>query len=55
MFKKYFCIVCGYIYYEEFGDIDSGIEPGTRWEDIPDNWSCPECNVSKSDFTMIEF
>ena len=55
MYKRYFCIVCGYIYDEEVGDIDSGLVAGTKWEDIPDDWVCPECNVGKSDFIMIEF
>ena len=40
-FKKWECIVCGWIYDEELGWPDDGIEPGTRWEDISDDWLCP--------------
>lgn len=47
---KYICTVCGYEYDEAFGDPDSGIAPGTRWEEIPDDWSCPVCGASKDDF-----
>ena len=46
------CVLCGFVYYEAEGDPDSGIAPGTRWEDIPDDWSCPECNAAKSEFDM---
>lgn len=52
--RKYECIVCGYIYDEQLGDPDSGIAPGTRWEDIPEDWSCPECGVGKDDFELLE-
>jgi rubredoxin len=48
--RKFVCTVCGYIYDEEAGDPDSGIAPGTKWEDIPDDWVCPVCGVSKNDF-----
>ena len=48
--KKYVCTVCGYVYDPEKGDPDSGIAPGTEFEDIPDDWVCPVCGVSKSDF-----
>ena len=51
---KYVCNVCGYIYDPEIGDIDSGIEPGTLFEDIPDTWVCPLCGVTKSDFLLVE-
>jgi len=46
-FQKYKCVVCDYIYDEELGDPDSGIEAGTKFEDIPEDWSCPECGVTK--------
>jgi rubredoxin len=52
--KKYRCIVCGYVYDPEEGDPDSGIMPGTPFEDIPDNWSCPVCGVAKADFVPID-
>ena len=47
-FKKYICAACGWIYDEEQGDPDSGLEPGTRFEEIPDDWVCPECGVDKT-------
>ena len=52
--KKYMCVVCGFVYDEETGLPEEGIEAGTRWQDIPENWVCPECGVAKSDFEMIE-
>ena len=47
---KYICTVCEYIYDPELGDPESGIEPGTAFEDIPDDWVCPLCGVGKEDF-----
>ena len=52
--KKYRCNVCGYIYDEALGDPDSGIQPGTKFEDIPDDWACPVCGVTKRDFELAE-
>ena len=52
--KKYICDVCGYIYDPATGDPDSGIEPGTAFEDIPDDWVCPLCGVGKDDFSVVE-
>ena len=52
--RKWQCIVCGWIYDEVEGHPEDGIEPGTRWEDIPEDFVCPECGVSKEDFDMIE-
>lgn len=52
--KAYMCVICGYIYEEAKGDPDSGVAPGTRWEDVPLNWTCPDCGASKEDFEMIE-
>lgn len=51
---KYICEVCGYIYDEEDGDPDNGIAPGTKWENIPDEYLCPLCNVGKEHFCPIE-
>lgn len=48
--EKYICTVCGYIYDEAAGDPDNGVAPGTKFEDIPDDWVCPLCGVPKSDF-----
>tara|TARA_B100001079_G_C16390229_1_gene506433 strand:+ start:298 stop:444 length:147 start_codon:yes stop_codon:yes gene_type:complete len=47
-------MVCGFIYDEELGLPDEGVAPGTRWDEIPEDWSCPDCGVSKEDFEMIE-
>ena len=47
--KKYICTVCEYIYDPEQGDPESGIEPGTAFEDIPDDWTCPLCGVGKEE------
>jgi rubredoxin len=51
---KYICKVCGYIYDPEIGDEDGGIAPGTAFDDIPDDWVCPVCSASKSDFELYE-
>ena len=48
--KKYVCTVCGYIYDEEKGDPDNGVEPGTKWDDLPADWVCPPCSVGKDEF-----
>ena len=53
--KTWICTVCGFIYEEEKGWPDDGIAPGTRWEDVPENWACPECGVTKAEFEMVEF
>lgn len=53
-YRKYMCVVCGYIYDEELGDPEDGIPPGTRWEDVPITWSCPDCGAAKEDFEMVE-
>ena len=52
--SKYECMVCGYVYDSEKGDIDSGIEPGTLFEDIPDDWVCPVCGAPKNQFEKIK-
>lgn len=51
--KKYRCKICGYIYDPEKGDPDSGIEPGTPFEEIPDDWVCPICGTSKTNFEEV--
>ncbi|MDD3799267.1 MAG: rubredoxin [Novosphingobium sp.] len=45
---------CGFTYDEAAGDPDHGIAPGTRWADIPDDWTCPECGMDKASFEMAE-
>ncbi len=52
--KKYICTVCEYIYDPAKGDPDSGIEPGTAFEYLPDDWVCPLCGVGKEDFEPVE-
>jgi rubredoxin-NAD+ reductase len=52
--KKYICLYCGYIYDEALGWPADGIPPGTRWEDVPEDWSCPDCGNGKSEFVMHE-
>jgi rubredoxin len=47
---KYVCTVCGYVYDPEQGDPDNGVDPGTKWEDVPSDWECPVCGASKDDF-----
>ena len=50
---KYRCLLCGWIYDPQEGDPDSGIEPGTTFEDIPEDWVCPECGAGKEDFEPV--
>jgi rubredoxin len=52
--KKYRCIVCNYVYDPVLGDPDSGVDPGTPFEVIPDDWCCPLCGASKDEFEMVE-
>lgn len=47
---KFICSICGYEYDESLGDPDNGIAAGTRWEDVPDDYTCPLCGVGKDDF-----
>lgn len=51
-FLKYLCRACGLVYDEALGDPDSGLPPGTRFADIPDDWACPLCQVTKADFEL---
>ncbi|MCJ8344125.1 rubredoxin [bacterium] len=52
--KKWECILCGFIYDQELGLPEEGIAAGTSWDDVADDWECPECGVAKEDFEMIE-
>ena len=52
--KKYKCEVCGYIYDPQLGDPDNGIEPGTAFEDLPEDWGCPLCQEGKEVFEPID-
>ncbi|AEG19159.1 hydroxylamine reductase [Methanobacterium paludis] len=51
--KKYKCLLCEYVYDPEKGDPDAGIEPGTAFEDLPDDWICPICGVGKDQFEEV--
>ncbi|TVP92109.1 MAG: pyridine nucleotide-disulfide oxidoreductase [Thioalkalivibrio sp.] len=53
-FQRFICLVCGYIYDEAKGDLEHGLAPGTRFEDIPDDWHCPDCHVTKADFVAVK-
>ena len=48
------CMVCGYVYDPAVGDPDSGVAAGTAFEDLPDDWICPECGVGKDMFEKVE-
>jgi rubredoxin len=52
--KVYMCVICGFLYEEEKGLPEQGIKPGTRWQDIPETWKCPDCGAGKDEFEMIE-
>ena len=52
--KKYECNVCGYVYDPAKGDPDNGIQPGTAFQDLPEDWVCPTCGVGKEDFSPVE-
>ena len=52
--KTWMCLICGWVYDEELGSPEDGIPAGTKWEDVPMNWTCPECDARKEDFEMME-
>ena len=52
--KKWECVVCGLIYDEAIGWPADGIAPGTKWEDVPESWTCPDCGVGKGDFVLLK-
>lgn len=52
--KKWQCIVCGFIYDEAVGMPWDGVPAGTKWDDVPADWVCPDCGVGKDDFEMVE-
>jgi rubredoxin len=52
--EKYVCAVCGYIYDPDMGDPDAGINPGTPFEALPEDWVCPVCGVGKDQFAKAE-
>ncbi|MFT6285727.1 MAG: rubredoxin [Alcanivorax sp.] len=52
-FRKYECVICGFIYDEAEGIPDDGIPAGTLWDDLPEEWECPDCGISKADFDLM--
>jgi len=52
--KKWQCFFCAFVYDESLGLPEEDIAPGTPWEDVPEDWICPECGAAKEDFAMIE-
>jgi rubredoxin len=54
VYKTYMCLICGFIYDEAAGLPEEGIPAGTKWEDVPVNWVCPECGARKEDFELID-
>ena len=52
--QKYMCNICDYIYDPAAGDPEEGIDPGTTFEDLPEDWICPECGVGKDEFTAVD-
>ena len=52
--RRWICELCGWVDDPEEGDPDGGIPPGTRFEEIPDDWMCPICGATKSDFRELE-
>ena len=52
--RSWLCVICGLIYNERDGLPEDGIAPGTRWEDVPEDWICEDCGAGKADFELIE-
>jgi len=52
--KKYVCVLCGYVYNPEEGDMDNNINPGTSFDDLPEDWECPLCGAGKDSFEPDE-
>ena len=52
--KIWECVICGFRYDEVLGLPEAGLAPGTRWEDVPEDWICPDCGSGKTDFEMTE-
>jgi len=52
--NRWQCVVCDFTYDEHKGLPEDGIAPGTRFEDIPEDWSCPDCGVTKQDFVLVD-
>ncbi len=53
-YRKWECVICGFIYDEADGLPEMGIASGTRWEDVPEDFECPDCGIGKMDFDLLE-
>jgi rubredoxin len=53
-YRVWQCVLCSFVYDEAAGMPEEGIPPGTRWEDVPETWGCPDCSATKRDFEMVE-
>jgi rubredoxin len=53
-YKTWMCIICGWVYEEAKGSPEEGLPAGTRWDDVPDDWCCPDCGAGKEDFELVE-
>lgn len=52
--EKYECKICGYVYDPKVGDKSTNVKPGTKWENLPENWVCDVCGAKKNDFKKVE-
>lgn len=52
--KMWMCVICGFVYHEATSLPESGIPAGSLWQDVPPDWTCPDCGTTKSDFEMVE-
>jgi len=52
-YRQYLCLICGFVYDESKGMPEEGIAPGTRWDDVPLSWRCPDCGAGREDFEMV--
>jgi rubredoxin len=53
-FKRWQCVLCAFVYDEALGMPDDGVPAGTRWADVPETWTCPDCSAGKADFEMVQ-
>ena len=52
--EQWQCYFCAHVYDEALGDPECGIAPGTAWENVPDDWCCPDCGATKADYAKVE-
>ncbi|MCC7257080.1 MAG: rubredoxin [Gammaproteobacteria bacterium] len=51
--RQWMCLTCGHVYDEAVGDPVNGFPPGTRFEDLPLSWRCPDCGAGKDDYELV--